>query len=429
MIFKTLASTTLAIARRTIKTVLLSLYLLFMTTFLLFSLFEFFPSLLKPINLQSIRYYAQLAEYLADPTLVFVPRQANKVISAVEFRGDVYSPGFGVEVPPIDYHASYTDKGFRTNSSKPPFEVLVIGDSYVEFGESDDSTLSELLKQESALSTLNLGRAWYGPPQYLEVFKRYGLGNKAQYAILAFFSGNDAEDTRQYIRWQRGGEGGDYYSFVVGRRNFFVRYLHAFRDTYAAIRDWGKRHSKARSEPSSMAPANVEISKEIHPDVGMIRLNDRLVPMYFNYWNQHATSTELLEREEWKRIRAIIAEFKSLAIQSMMVPIVVFIPTKLEVYGSLFNQHSGSRFLSKINEQLQFEINTSESLEAVCQEQRLQIVNLLPSFKALARQGEELYHPFDTHWNLTGRRIAAEVLAKSIGAAHHSANFDPEVLR
>jgi len=144
--------------------------------------------------------------------------------------------------------------------------------------------------------------------------------------------------------------------------------------------------------------------------------------MYFNYWNQHATSTELLEREEWKRIRAIIADFKALAMQSMMVPIVVFIPTKLEVYGSLFDQHSGSRFLSRINDQLQFEMNTSESLEAVCQEQRLQIVNLLPSFKTLARQGEKLYHPFDTHWNLTGRRIAAELLAKSIGAAHHPSN-------
>ena len=89
---------------------------------------------------------------------MFVPRQANKVVDAVEFRGDGYSHGFGVEVSPISYHASYTNKGFRTNSSKPPFDVLVIGDSYIEFGESDDSTLSELLKQESGLSTLNLGR-------------------------------------------------------------------------------------------------------------------------------------------------------------------------------------------------------------------------------------------------------------------------------
>ena len=43
------------------------------------------------------------------------------------------------------------------------------------------------------------------------------------------------------------------------------------------------------------------ISNAVHPDVGMIQLGGHLVPMYFNYWNQHATSTQLLEREEWKK--------------------------------------------------------------------------------------------------------------------------------
>jgi hypothetical protein len=285
--------------------------------------------------------------------------------------------------------------------------MVVIGDSYIEFGESDDSTLSELLKQESGLSTLNLGRGWYGPPQYLEVFKRYGLGTKARYAILAFFSGNDAEDTRQYIRWQRGGEGGDYYSFVVGRRNFFIRYLHAFRDTYKAIIHWRKESPKTDTTEGA-------ISNTTHPDVGMIQLGGRLVPMYFNYWNQHATSTQLLEREEWKQIRTVIGQFKALAVQNMIIPIIVFIPTKLEVYGSLYDQQSGSRFLSRIHEQLQFDMNTSDALEAVSQEQSVQMVNLMPAFRALARQGKVLYHPFDTHWNVTGRRVAAEVLAKAI---------------
>ena len=418
MTFKILLSSTLAIVWRTIKTILFSFYLLFITTFLLFSLLEFFPDLVKAVSLQNIRYYAQASEYVADPTLVFVPRHANKVVDAIEFRGDGYSPGFGIEVSPISYHASYTNNGFRANSSQPPFDLVVVGDSYIEFGESDDSTLSELLKHESGLSTLNLGRGWYGPPQYLEVFKRYGLGTKAQYAILAFFSGNDAEDTRQYIRWQRGGEGGDYYSFVVGRRNFFIRYLHAFRDTFMAIIHW-------RKESPKMDTTEGAISNTVHPDVGMIQLGGHLVPMYFNYWNQHATSTQLLEREEWKHIRTVIGQFKALAAQNMIIPIIVFIPTKLEVYGSLFDHQSGSRFLSRIHEQLQFDMNTSDALEAVSQEQSVQMVNLMPVFRALARQGKVLYYPFDTHWNVTGRTAAAEVLAKGIqkvtlysGASH-----------
>jgi hypothetical protein len=169
-----------------------------------------------------------------------------------------------------------------------------------------------------------------------------------------------------------------------------------------------------RKEFPRTATTEGAISHAVHPDVGMIQLGGLLVPMYFNYWNQHATTTQLLEREEWKHIRTVIGQFKALSVQNMIIPIIVFIPTKLEVYGSLFDQQSGSRFLSRIHEQLQFDMNTSDALETISQEQKVQMVNLMPAFRGLARQGKVLYHPFDTHWNVTGRRAAAEALAKEV---------------
>jgi SGNH hydrolase-like domain, acetyltransferase AlgX len=414
MIFKTVLGSSCFRAWGVARLILLGLYLVLMTTFSLYSILESFPNILNLVNLQKIRYYAQRAEYLSDPTLVFVPRRGERVINTTEFRGDGYSTAYGVEVPPIQYHASYTRDGFRTNSSTPPFDILVIGDSYVEIGESDDSTLSELLKQASGLSALNLGRGWYGPPQYLEVFKRYGLGMKAKYALLCFFSGNDAEDTRQYVRWQRVGEGGDYYSFIVGRKNFFIRYLHAFRDTYFVIRDWIKGYFTGGPGTTGVPFANGPIAKGVHPDLGMIQLNGQVVPMRFDYWNQHATSEQLLSRDEWKTLRTVMAEFRAVALENEIVPIVVFIPTKAEVYASLFSEQSGQGFLLKIRDQLQFEMNSAEALEAVAGEQGIRIVNVLPHFKELARQGKVLYYPFDTHWNIGGRQAAAEVIAKVV---------------
>jgi hypothetical protein len=150
----------------------------------------------------------------------------------------------------------------------------------------------------------------------------------------------------------------------------------------------------------------------------MIQLNGHLVPMYFIYWNQQATSTQFLERPEWKSVRAVIGQFKALARQEHMLPIIVFIPTKAEVYGARFDQGSGSRFLSRIGGQLQFERNTSEAVETICAEEQVHLVNLLPVFQTLAGEGELLYHPFDTHWNSTGRRAAATVLAKAIREPH-----------
>ena len=397
-----------------IKTIVFSAYIIVVSTFVMFSLFEVFPSLLDQVNLQKIRYYAQRAEYLSDPDLVFVPRRGERTLMSEVFTGDQYSEAYGVDVLPIRYQASYTSDGFRSNSSAAPFDVLVLGDSYIEVGESDDSTFSEQLKQVSGFSTMNLGRGWYGPPQYLEVFKRYGLRTQAPYALMAFFSGNDAEDTRQYMRWERGGEGGDYYSFIVGRTNFFIRYLHAVRDTFVMIRDWYKPYFTGRLATAGMALAYEGRSKEIHPDLGMIQLHDHVVPMAFTYWNQHVSSRELLERDEWKRIRAVLHQFKSVADEHRILPLVMFIPTKIEVYGRLFKEESGKTFLMKVGDQLKFDTNSSDALEVICREEGIDLVNLLPRFRALAGQGNVLYFPFDTHWNRAGRKAAAEEVAEMI---------------
>ena len=113
MRFKTLLGPSCFRVWMVIRPILFALYLLLMTTFSFFSMFEIFPNLLNLVNLQKIRYYAQRAEYSSDPTLVFVPRLSERVLSAAEWRGDGYSPDYGVEVPPIRYHASYTRDSFR----------------------------------------------------------------------------------------------------------------------------------------------------------------------------------------------------------------------------------------------------------------------------------------------------------------------------
>jgi len=127
------------------------------------------------MNLQPAAYYAQWQEYRPDDTLVFVPTRADQghpTTLQTEYRGDLFSSIFGVPSQVLKYDANYTADGFRINSSDSDFEVLVIGDSYVEIGENDSVTLSELVKETSKLPTFNLGRAWYGPFQYLELLKR-----------------------------------------------------------------------------------------------------------------------------------------------------------------------------------------------------------------------------------------------------------------
>ena len=130
---------------RTTTSLLFAAYVLFASTFLLFTVLEFVPSLAKHAKLRQIRYYAQRKHWQPDPTLVFIPSRARTWDT--DFLGDQYSPDYGVPHAAIPYHATYTPDGFRENSSSPPFEIMVIGDSYVEFGETDQLTLSGLSGQ------------------------------------------------------------------------------------------------------------------------------------------------------------------------------------------------------------------------------------------------------------------------------------------
>jgi len=409
----------------TLKTVFLRMttsllfvsYLLLSSTFLLFTVLEFVSSLIKPKSFKQIRYYAQRRHYQPDPTLVFIPSQTGHTSKwDADFLGDLYSLDYGVPHAAIPYHATYTPDAFRQNSSSAPFEIVLIGDSYVEIGETDQLTLPEQLTLVSGWSTFNLGREWYGPFQYLELFRRYAPRLKPRYAVLCFFDGNDAEDTKQYLRWQNGEM---YYSFAISQ-NYVRRYLTAFRDSYQFLLSQAEQ-SLARGWSTITETAVAEQSKagnssgsDVHPDLGLIALRDSVLPMRFAYWNQPLTTRQLLESEEWQAIGRVLKDFQRLAAEQEIVPVVLFIPKKVEVYGAFHSIRSGHNFLQRINEHMPFKNNSHDAFLALAEQAGINAIDLLPAFKMLAEEGKVLYYPFDTHWNPLGRRTAAEILAASL---------------
>jgi hypothetical protein len=136
--------------------------------------------------------------------------------------------------------------------------------------------------------------------------------------------------------------------------------------------------------------------------------------MGFLYWNQLLSVQQLLSSEEWQILRSLLAEFRRLSLANGIIPVIVFIPTKIQVYGGYFTLESGQNFLAKIESQLSFETNSVKALTTLTQELNLQLVNLMPHFKRLASEGKLLYYPFDTHWNSEGRQAAAEFVAASL---------------
>src|SRR5262245_25819811 len=283
------------------RILLLATYTILAASLLLFSVFELFPSLLGYVNLQSIAYYALKHELIPDPLLVFRPRQVDSVLQTT-WKGDQYSPAYGVDVRPMNYVATTNADGFRPNSAEPPYEIVLVGDSFLAMGEDDAHTLSERLRAVSGRATFNLSRSWYGPDQYLELFKRYGLALRPKVVLLGFCAGNDIEDLREYRRWLR--EGRYYFYADHAPRLFFSRYTIALADTGAFLKDTIAKRL-ARQAPA-VTPG------EIHPDLGVIRVGAQLVPMVFAGWNPEGSAEQLLATEAWQALHTLLTEFRNL---------------------------------------------------------------------------------------------------------------------
>ena len=48
-----------------------------------------------------------------------------------------------------------------------------------------------------------------------------------------------------------------------------------------------------------------------------------------------------------------------------------------------------------------------DAMVRLSSELHIKLASLTPVFEAAAKDGKSLYYPFDTHWNSTGREIAA----------------------
>jgi acetyltransferase AlgX (SGNH hydrolase-like protein) len=378
---------------------LMAAYTFLVVSLLLFSLFECFPRLLDVVNLQPIAYYALKRDLIADPALVYVLRKVNDVVRTT-WKGDQYSSAYGVDVVPMPYVATTNAEGFRPNSAGPPYEIVLIGDSFLAMGEDDASTLSERLRAVSGRATFNLSRSWYGPYQYLELLKRYGLALWPKVVLLGFYAGNDIEDIREYHRWRR--EHRYYFYADHTQRPFLVRYAIALTDTGVYLRDTIAKRLARQTQPVALG--------EIHSDLGIIRVGAQLVPMVFGDWNPEGSAEQLLATAEWQALHALLTEFHHLCRAEGILPVLLYIPSKSQVYAEHATAHSGQRFLQAAAQQRPIRTNMVAALTTLAQRVELPLINLLPAFEQHAEAGRLLYYPFDTHWSGEGIQAAAEYI-------------------
>ena len=380
-----------------------SCYLLAVIPIVAFLMIETFPGWLLPLmNVDAVPYYAVKSRYVPDPQLVFVRR--NRPLS-FETDGELHDhySDYAENAPVWSYTATYNEHGFRSNSKPPPYDVLVIGDSFVEIGERDDRTFSEILAANTALSTFNAGLAWYGPHQYMRLAEKFSGSLKPKIMVVSIFAGNDLADIREYENWQRGGS---YYQFADQTANVAKRFFIALDQVYhATVRTlWPLSTDSSASEGGD--------DRERH--VGIIRTGDVNTTMAFAYFDE-AAPADIALTSEWESLARILVRIQGVASQANARLIVLLVPTKLQVYGHLASERSPRGFRERLPTQLAYESAFSEAFSALAQRLAIEHVDLRPTFRALASRCL-LYFPFDTHWNARARRVAADEIAKRIAS-------------
>ncbi|MGH7232031.1 MAG: alginate O-acetyltransferase AlgX-related protein [Nitrospiraceae bacterium] len=367
------------------------------TSLVIFTILEHFPSLIRVLNLSGIHYYALRGAYIVDDELVLRNRPSS-IFTTSQFKGELYNPSYSVEVPAMTYKAAYDKDGFRNSPFRTRSDIVVIGDSYIEFGHDNDDTFSKRLEMMSGLSSTNLGTGWHGPFQYLSVLKRYGIAQHPKYALLCFFEGNDIGDIREYMQWK---SGEDYWHFNLSSKNVFQRYVMVLQDLAFST------GTLAAQFTAPGAPQDSPSHDELHPNLVVLQLGVETIKTVFLYKNETRSADELLQSQEWNVLEQLFAEFKTISHEHNIVPFVMFIPTKAHIYAEYSSASSGINWAKIRDQQISAKSNVETAMARICKEVGVKLISLTPVFERAAKRGKFLYYPFDTHWNSEARQIAA----------------------
>ena len=377
----------------------------FAASLAIFFLLDRVPELIKPLRLDVIPYFTYRLSYLSDPVLGYRSRPFLRTKFA-NYRGAAYSPVFGIDVPPQSGTWQTDDEGFRNPAPMSSAEVAVIGSSMAEWGNNvEDTYPSRLEKALGGQTVVNLGKAGYGPLQYLEILKRYALEKRPQYVILTFYP---AFDIDQLANWIEGRPDKSVAKFTVGSGQLFHRYSIAFQQTSKMLIDSGWTALE-------LGLQQIIGAESIHPALAVISLpNGARKKMLFV--NEHAAkSTEqLLSSPEWEAMARFLVDFKDLCEQHEITPVVVYIPSASEVYAQYSTLDSGSNWLAVRKSEIETRDNNEKAARILARKVGVQMISLLPSFRDAAHEGKLVYYQLDAHWNGAGREIAAKVTAQAL---------------
>ncbi|HET9315745.1 MAG TPA: hypothetical protein VFQ51_09150 [Vicinamibacteria bacterium] len=394
---------------------------------------------------------SRLGEVAPDPHWLDSPRygrvpRPDRDATGEWTLGDIVRMGFVSEaMSPRLLHRFpvRTDaEGFRNDTRPGPAEVAALGDSF-----TDALTLPlELgwparLEARTGRTVRNYGVAGFGPQQERRVLVDRVLPRRPRVVVVAFFAGNDIPGAALFEEFERSGGAGSFGVTGWAFKRTVARFDRSYafqlaqhllgREVRAAGQDAdpsaGRRFDAAFSgeDPAALPAERPVFDRGVFTlPIGGRTLRFALMPPYLNLLNLDRGQLEA--HRGWALTRASLAEMKAACDAAGARLVVMFIPSKCQVYLPLieraFARDEMRRGLAfslpddpwgvDVKRLLRNRMAQNEMMADFCRRSGIELLDVTPDLSATAAQGQNVYFPDDSHWNARGHQVAAERLAR-----------------
>lgn len=295
------------------------------------------------------------------------------------FRGQPYINDYS------DFHLNsrgFKDKEFA-DKQENVYRIIGIGDSFT-FGvvpyRYNYLTLlgSQLREDHYNVEVLNMGIPSIGPIEYLSLFVNEGLELKPDMLLLMFYIGNDFNDCHRVKKLYE-------YSYVTT----FINYLITLGTKYEGnnINGAGDYYND-----------NPTIEKEAYLKI--------MEGRFFIYFKGNETFLKLNDAA-----LHYLAAINDICVKKHIKFIVVIAPDEFQINDSLQAEVFKS-FYPKLDKQKWDITLPTKLLTEGLDELGIKYINLYPYFKE--NSSERLYKPQDSHWNIAGNQLSANIIQAHI---------------
>jgi hypothetical protein len=293
----------------------------------------------------------------------------------------------------------FKDVEFRREKGDA-YRVVALGDSFafgvVPYGSGFLELVEDRLRGHGRrVEILNFGIRGIGPWQYLEVLVDEALGFDPDGVLLCFYVGNDFQDARRPVRRRKTHE----YSHLASLIYFLTVQRVALPD-HLPIGANARLGEYADESPTLEGARFLSLERQ---RAYVYRVGD-----------------QQFERDLGSVVAALLA-VRRVCRERGIDLLVVLLPAEIQVDPTLQAEVTAT-FEPDARARWDFSA-PSRALSAALDKAGIPRLDLHQAF-AGAAQSQRLYKPRDTHWNLAGNRLAAEVVSDFIAAT--GVGKDPE---